>query len=202
MPRNVEIKARLHDAPAAAAPFPPAGSLAALLQRAALIADGPPERITQDDTFFACRSGRLKLRVFADGRGELIAYRRPDAAGPKTSDYRITPVADPASLRETLAHALGHAGRVVKERSLFRIGRTRLHLDRVESLGDFAELEVVLADAESQADGIAEAQALLARLQIDAAQLVEGAYVDLLAQTRPTPEPPDASRSMPAPPAR
>lgn len=165
--RNVEIKARV-------------SSIEALLPRVRALAQHGPESISQDDTFFACATGRLKLRVFADGRGELIAYERPDAAGPKTSDYRITPVADPDSLRATLARALGVTGRVIKLRTLFLIGRTRVHLDRVEGLGDWLELEVVLAEGERAERGVAEAQALLASLQVDATQLVSGAYVDLL----------------------
>ena len=169
MARNVEIKARVD-------------SVDALLPLALACADGPPEPIAQDDTFFACAHGRLKLRVFADGRGELIAYQRPDATGPKTSDYAITPVADPDALRATLARALGMTGRVIKQRTLLKVGRTRVHLDRVDGLGDFLELEVVLRDGESADDGVAEAHALLARLSIDATQLVSGAYVDLLAQ--------------------
>lgn len=167
MARNVEIKARID-------------SIEALLPLALALADGPPEPIAQDDTFFTCAIGRLKLRVFADGRGELIAYQRPDASGPKTSDYAITPVADPDSLRTTLAGALGVSGRVVKQRMLLRVGRTRLHLDRVDGLGDFLELEVVLREGESADDGVAEAHDLLRRLQVDPAQLVSGAYVDLL----------------------
>ena len=167
MARNVEIKARI-------------ASVEALLPRARACADAEPERIAQDDTFFHCASGRLKLRVFADGRGELIAYQRPDASGPTTSDYAITPVPDPDALRATLARALGVAGRVVKQRTLLLAGRTRVHLDRVAGLGDFLELEVVLRDGESAEAGVAEAHALAARLQVDAAQLVSGAYVDLL----------------------
>ena len=167
MARNVEIKARV-------------SSFEALLSRISALAHQGPELIAQDDTFFACTTGRLKLRVFADGRGELIAYERPDAAGPKTSDYRITPVADPDALRATLARALGVTGRVIKRRTLFLVGRTRVHLDRVEGLGDWLELEVVLRDGERTELGVAEAQALLASLQVDATQLVSGAYIDLL----------------------
>ena len=167
MARNIEIKARI-------------ASVEALLPLALDCADGPAELIAQDDTFFTCATGRLKLRVFADGRGELIAYARPDASGPKTSDYSIAPVADPDALRAALSRALGASGRVVKQRTLLMAGRTRLHLDRVEGLGDFLELEVVLRDGESAHDGAAVAHALLARLQVDASQLVAGAYVDLL----------------------
>jgi len=167
MARNVEIKARID-------------SIEAVLPLALVLADGPPEPIAQDDTFFNCATGRLKLRVFADGRGELIAYERPDATGPKTSDYVITPVADPDSLRATLARALGLGGRVIKQRTLLLAGRTRVHLDRVVGLGDFLELEVVLRDGESADDGVAEAHGLLRRLRVDATRLVAGAYVDLL----------------------
>ncbi len=169
MARNVEIKARI-------------ASVEALLPLAQACADGPPEPIAQDDTFFHCATGRLKLRAFADGRGELIAYQRPDASGPKTSDYAITPVVDPDALRATLARALGISGRVVKQRTLLRAGRTRVHLDRVDGLGDFLELEVVLRDGESADAGVAVAHALLERLAVDATQLVPGAYVDLLRQ--------------------
>jgi adenylate cyclase class IV len=168
MARNVEIKARID-------------SVEALLPLALACADGPPELIAQDDTFFACTTGRLKLRAFADGRGELIAYQRPDASGPKTSDYAITPVADADALRATLARALGSAGRVIKRRTLLMVGRTRLHLDRVDGLGDFLELEVVLHDGEHAEAGEAIAHALLARLRIESGALVAGAYVDLLA---------------------
>ena len=167
MARNIEIKARVP-------------SLDALLPRVHALASRGPELIAQDDTFFACASGRLKLRMFAPGHGELIAYRRADASGPNASDYLITPVADPESLRATLTRALGVCGRVVKQRTLFIVGRTRVHLDRVDGLGEFLELEVVLTEGEDETRGVTEAHALLKHLQVDASQLVAGAYVDLL----------------------
>ena len=60
------------------------------------------------------------------------------------------------------------------------IGPTRVHLDEVEGLGDFVELEVVLQPHESASDGIAVAHALVAKLGITLGQLVVGAYIDLL----------------------
>lgn len=170
MPRNVEIKARSAD-------------LAAVEARARAIATSPPEDLAQDDTFFAVPRGRLKLREFADGTGQLIHYERPDATGPKTSDYVITPVAEPATLREALTRALGTVGRVRKQRRVYLVGRTRVHLDRVEGLGDFVELEVVLAEGEPEAAGREEARRLLATLGVDEGALLEGAYLDLLAAT-------------------
>ena len=167
MARNIEIKARVAD-------------MDALTARTAAIADSGPVEIPQDDTFFRCDSGRLKLRVFDAGHGELIFYRRADQGGPKESFYVLSPTASPATLREALTLSNGQEGRVVKHRTLFLVGRTRVHLDRVQGLGDFMELEVVLADGDALEDGVREAHELMARLEIPADCLVEGAYHDLL----------------------
>jgi adenylate cyclase class IV len=167
MARNVEIKARVAD-------------MDALTARAAAIADSGPVEIPQDDTFFGCDNGRLKLRVFDNGHGELIFYRRPDAGGPKVSFYVLSPTTAPDTLREALTLANGQEGRVVKHRTLFLVGRTRVHLDRVQGLGDFMELEVVLGEDESVDDGVREAHELMARLQVPVDCLVQGAYHDLL----------------------
>jgi len=167
MARNVEIKARVADRDA-------------LVVRARAFATAGPTEIAQDDTFFRCDNGRLKLRVFSQDRGELIFYRRANARGPKESFYVRSPTPSPDTLRETLALAYGVSGRVRKQRTLYLVGRTRLHIDRVEGLGDFVELEVVLDENESVDEGTREAHDLMARLGIDASALVEGAYVDLL----------------------
>ena len=172
MPRNIEIKARV-------------GDLETLRRRAAELAEGGPEVIFQDDTFFSCPTGRLKLRDFGNRQGELIFYQRADESGPKPSYYRIAPTDDPESLRQVLLEAYGSPGRVVKQRTLYLAGRTRIHLDRVAGLGDFMELEVVLGEDETPEQGLAEAQRLMSELGIEASALVEGAYLDLLGSARP-----------------
>ncbi|MEN6625988.1 MAG: class IV adenylate cyclase [Candidatus Sumerlaeia bacterium] len=169
MARNIEIKARIE-------------SVEALAPRAAAIADQGPVEIGQDDTFFGCDGGRLKLRTLAPDRGELIYYERPDQAGPKESFYVISRTAEPDTLRETLTLACGQIGRVRKRRTLYMVGRTRVHLDRVEGLGDFLELEVVLEEGESPQSGVAEAHRIMEQLGVEGAQLIEGAYIDLLSQ--------------------
>ena len=169
MPRNIEIKARID-------------SIAALSPIVAALADSGPVHIAQDDTFFACETGRLKLRAFSASEGELIFYRRANQHGPKESFYVRSPSASPDTLREALSLAYGQTGRVIKQRTLFLIGRTRVHLDQVEGLGDFIELEVVLEDDEAAAVGINEAHALMAQLGAGQSQLIDEAYVDLLVQ--------------------
>lgn len=171
MPRNVEVKVRVRD-------------LDAVEARARGLATQGPEQLEQDDTFFACAHGRLKLREFADGTGELIHYARADSPGSKVSDYVIAAAADPAALREALSRGCGELGRVRKSRKLWLIGRTRVHLDRVEGLGDFVELEVVLATDEPEAAGHAVAAELLRALGLAESPRVAGAYFDLLESSR------------------
>lgn len=168
MPRNIEIKARV-------------AAMPELRRRAAALADEGPAEIAQDDTFFHCANGRLKLRALSAGSGQLIFYRRADDSGPKESFYVVTATADPDGLRDALTLAYGQSGRVIKQRTLYLVGRTRVHLDQVQDLGDFMELEVVLAEGDSADDGFTEAIDVMASLGIDESQLVQGAYVDLLA---------------------
>ncbi len=169
MARNIEIKASVDDLPA-------------LADRAARIASQGPQQIRQDDTFFKCDAGRLKLRDFGDGTGQLIFYRRQDTQGPKESFYVLSETASPDSLREALSLAYGQAGRVRKQRLLYLAGRTRIHLDEVEGLGNFMELEVVLQEGDDIDAGVREADALMQGLGIRHSQLIEGAYLDLLDQ--------------------
>lgn len=167
MARNVEIKARVTDR-------------AQLVTRVQGIATSGPTEIPQDDTFFHSAKGRLKLRDFGDGTGVLVFYDRPDDEGPKESFYVLSQSSEPDTLREALTRAYGQLGRVVKQRTLYLVGRTRVHVDRVEGLGDFMELEVVLRDNESIEAGMNEAARIMALLGIAQDQLVKGAYLDLL----------------------
>ena len=167
MARNIEIKARIE-------------SVEALEPKVAMIANNGPTEIFQDDTFFHCETGRLKLRAFSENHGELIFYRRSNQAGPKESFYIRSQTEEPASLREALSLAYGEAGRVRKHRTLYLVDRTRVHLDRVYGLGHFLELEVVLSDSESSQSGVEVAHHLMAQLGVEPTQLIEGAYVELL----------------------
>ncbi len=176
MPRNVEIKARVSDP-------------ARLRELALAMGDGPGRLIHQKDTFYNVARGRLKLREFDDGTGELIAYERADHTGPKTSRYAISPTVDPAGLHAALAQALGVRGMVVKQRTLVLSGPVRIHLDQVEGLGDFMELEVVLTGLETEDQGMIVARELMVKLEIEASDLIEGAYIDHLEAKETSAEP-------------
>ena len=169
MPANIEIKARVSDPQA-------------FLTRARTLTGAEPETILQTDTFFHCETGRLKVREFADGTGELISYHRPDAEGPKTSSYAIARTTDAGALRDVLGATLKVLGVVRKKRLLLMAGRTRIHLDEVEDLGSFMELEVVLTEDDDPKDGEKEAAVLMAKLGVVPDDLVRGAYIDLMGE--------------------
>ena len=169
MPANIEIKARVRD-------------LAGLHRRAVALTDTPVQVIPQEDTFFEIPRGRLKLRQLSPSLGQLIYYERTDTAGPKRSNYLIAETHDPSALKTVLAAGLGVRGVVRKKRSLYLIGQTRLHVDEVEGLGQFMELEVVLRPEQADAEGQAIAADLMVKLGVAASDLLEGAYMDLLEQ--------------------
>ncbi|HEX5418557.1 MAG TPA: class IV adenylate cyclase [Gammaproteobacteria bacterium] len=167
MARNVEIKARVDD-------------LEALRRRLATLPIRGEEHLDQIDTFFRVAHGRLKLREFADGSAELIYYDRPDNRGVKLSQYERLPLPKPAALKRVLTTSLGVRGTVTKHRDVYLLGQTRIHLDTVERLGTFLELEVVLGESDTPESSEALATELLRALQIAPQSLLPGAYIDLL----------------------
>jgi predicted adenylyl cyclase CyaB len=167
MARNVEIKAKVDD-------------LGALRARVEARVGGKPEILDQEDVFFSVPKGRLKLRSFPGGGGELIAYARSDDVGPTLSTYRVYRTENPEGLKSFLSDLCGIRGIVRKRRLLYHIGRTRVHLDEVEGLGAFLELEVVLADEEEEADGERAATEILRDLGVVDERRMAAAYIDLL----------------------
>ena len=167
MTQNVEIKAR-------------ANNFQLQAELAEKISDSAPDTIVQLDTFFKVEHGRLKLREFPDSPAQLIFYQRSDVPGPKVCDYQISESQDPAGLKAILSDAYAVIATVAKTRRLMINGRTRIHIDQVKGLGNFIELEVVLSEGESIAEGEHEAEQLMDSLQIREQDLISQAYVDLI----------------------
>ncbi|MHB8694151.1 MAG: cytidine deaminase [Solirubrobacteraceae bacterium] len=165
---NVEIKARDAD---------PDGTAA----RCRALGAEDHGVLVQRDTYFAGRHGRLKLREDPDRGGELIAYRRKDALEPGESSYVLAPTGDPSSLREALDAALGTTVVVSKRRRLFIWENVRIHLDEVDGLGNFVELEAVVGPGDGE---LAAAHEKVARLRSELAisdgALIAVGYSDLL----------------------
>ncbi|MGF7238528.1 MAG: class IV adenylate cyclase [Frankia sp.] len=169
--------------------------------------------LDQHDTYFGVPSGRLKLRVErtiessagrpatrpphsptagrceddvpsgASARSELIAYERPDRVDARPCQYWRIPVGDPEVCVAGLGALLGIRVEVRKRRELWIVGATRVHLDRVDDLGQFVELETVLTD-QPRAAAEAEHRACGQLLGIDSRRTVAGSYADLLSDDR------------------
>ena len=162
---NFELKARDPDPPATLA--------------RCLALEGIEDRgeLRQRDTYFASPHGRLKLREHDDGPAELIAYRRTDGE----SRYTRAPVSDPDQLREALDAAVGTTVVVSKVRRLFIWENVRIHLDAVEHLGTFLELEALVGPGLNSPDQAREKLARLSHeLRIADEQLLSVSYSDLL----------------------
>ena len=177
--RNLELKVKCEPAALEAAQ--------ALLTDAGIVL----RSLRQVDTYFSTGRGRLKLRQtdLDDGppTAELIAYAPPNQAGPRWSDYRIVPiaVAHVPMLKAALAEAVGLQVVVTKTRQVARHRRTRVHLDVVEDLGAFIELETVFGDgtdaaAEAELTEVAALVGLDRSAALDGADAVAGSYADLL----------------------
>jgi homotetrameric cytidine deaminase len=169
--RNVELKARDPDP-------------ARTLERALSLGAEQIGEIRQRDTYFAAARGRLKLREQeTDGPplfDELIEYSRPDSTDARTSTYRRVPVADAAPLRDALDAAYGTVATVTKRRRLLLWEGVRIHLDEVEGLGSFLELEAV-ADQDSDLGAEHEqVERLRGELGVEDANLVATSYADLV----------------------
>jgi adenylate cyclase class 2 len=180
MPRtNVELKARDPD---------PARSLA----RCTEIGAEDHGVLLQRDTYFAVPTGRLKLREQDGLAPHLITYQRPNRPELRQSRYFIAEVGDPVELRALLESVLGIRAEVRKRRRLFLHGSVRIHLDDVDALGHFIELEGVAAPGSDLSAENAEVARLRSALAIDDRDLVGASYLDLLEASR------SETRSLPA----
>lgn len=164
--RNIELKARLADPDAARR----------IAERIATKRLGVQQQV---DTYFHCPHGRLKLRQIDGLSAQLVWYARPNEQGPKASDYQLVPVANPETLKGALAAALGVRVVVRKRREVFLVDNVRIHLDDVEGLGSFLELEAVLGPRVDDAAGRAQLDALVETLAVDAADLLSDSYGDM-----------------------
>ena len=134
--------------------------------------------LAQVDTFFRVREGKMKLREESSGAW-LFYYGRQDSRDLKLSTYDIVPITQPDRFRDAMTRALGIVATVRKTRILMMREHIRLHLDRVEGLGDFGEIEAVLGERGDPEHSRPAVDELLRALQIDHNQLIDKSYFEL-----------------------
>jgi predicted adenylyl cyclase CyaB len=166
--KNLEAKFRLANLDAAAA-----RAIAAGYARRALL--------NQRDTFFRVANGKLKMRE-ENGAAVLIFYRRGESGPLMLSDYEIVPIPDPARTLRMLDDALGTIATIDKVRILMTRDNVRLHLDRVVGLGEFGEIEAVIADGDTPERSRRAVDEILAALGVSQADLIGMSYFEMLAK--------------------
>ena len=167
MKSNIEIKAKITD-------------LQEIKKLIEQLCSSDPTVLNQRDIYYDAKNGRLKLRIFSVNEGELIYYERQNIEGPKRSDYSIYKTTDPVKLNETLNSSLEVIGVVEKKRTVYIYGQTRIHLDEVNNLGNFIELEVVLKADQDFEEAISIAKEIIETLGISDKDLIKGSYIDLI----------------------
>ncbi len=137
----------------------------------------------QVDTYFRVpTSGAwLKLRECEGRPAELISYKRStEYALPRVSDYDVLIVSAPEDWKRLLARAVPIDIVVAKERTLWIYEHTRIHLDEVEGLGQFVELETVAEDLSAE-EALEENRRVIGALGLNPLDFISVPYRDLLA---------------------
>ncbi len=135
----------------------------------------------QADTYFNCPNGRLKLRR-GNIENNLIFYSRPDSKGPKQSTFQLTPVADGDAMQALLTHALGVKITVTKKRRIYYLQNVKVHLDELEGLGSFVEIEAGnITDPTKTVEQLqAQCNALMVAFGIEESHLIDNSYSDMV----------------------
>ncbi|MBP3191103.1 class IV adenylate cyclase [Natronogracilivirga saccharolytica] len=134
----------------------------------------------QIDTYFHVSQGRLKLRK-GSVENNLIYYKRTDSAGPKNSRVLLYPAEGDSALGQLLADALGTLAVVDKKREIYFIDNVKFHIDSVETLGSFIEIEAIDRDGSIGIEKLRQqCDYYLNKLGISDDQLVPVSYSDML----------------------
>lgn len=171
---SIEIKARIdnHD------------SIRAFLKRRHADYRGMDHQV---DTYFAVRQGRLKIRE-GTIENSLVHYNRQEIKGPKRCEYSIIHYkpGDPVlhQLKEILMSAVGILVVVNKQREIYFLDTIKVHLDTVEGLGTFFEIEVGKSELSDESGQYEQCRELLKQLNISEEHLVTGSYSDMMLAKR------------------
>lgn len=134
----------------------------------------------QIDTYFNVPDGRLKLR---EGliENNLIFYKRNNKSGPKRSEVNLAVVEKDSGIRGVLEHALGVKIRVDKKREIYFIDNVKFHIDTVDSLGAFMEIEAIDSDGSIGPDSLRkQCEKYMQEMGINQQDLIKDSYSDML----------------------
>ena len=134
----------------------------------------------QIDTYFNVKNGRLKLRE-GNIENKLIHYERENRKGPKKSDITLFKSNSGSTLKELLTKAIGILTIVDKKREIYFIENVKFHIDTVEELGTFVEIEAIDKNRRIEKEKLLQqCQYYLDLFKIPESNLISVSYSDLL----------------------
>ena len=167
MPINIEIKARCNKPE----------FIRTILTEKGAVFKGIDHQI---DTYFNVKSGRLKLRE-GNIENHLIHYHRVNQEGPKKSVVSLYQTQPDTTLKKILTDAIGIKVVVDKQRAIYYIDNVKFHLDVVQQLGNFVEIEAIDTDGTISEEQLQiQCADYLQLFQILPADLLAASYSDML----------------------
>lgn len=132
--------------------------------------------LNQIDVYYSVPNGLLKLRI-ENGNESLIFYNRNENDKNRWSDFEFLEFAN--SNGEKFFNNLFDVEVIVKKkRRLFYYDDTRIHLDKVNNLGNFLELETLVING--KADAKKRFAKIISLLKLDESKQIRKSYRDLL----------------------
>ncbi len=138
------------------------------------------EKLSQLDTYYYCKTGRLKIREINNHSYELIFYQRPNKKGPKISNFQIISlkINQTKAIKNLLQESIGIKKIIKKIRYLWIYKNTRVHLDTVFGLGKFIELETVVQNISLKEAEIEHAE-IIKILSLSKAKRLSKSYCEI-----------------------
>jgi len=136
----------------------------------------------QTDTYFNIQNGRLKIR---EGTIEncLVYYERPNYLKPMKCCYDIIKF-EPndktlESIKKILISSLGIKVIIEKKREIYFIGNVKFHLDSVNNLGNFLEIEAIGSEFDNEESLSGQCNEYILQLGIKEEDMIGLSYSDM-----------------------
>lgn len=134
----------------------------------------------QIDTYFKIEKGRLKLRE-GNIENSLIHYQRENRKGPKQSHIQLYRSHKDDGLKEVLLKALETLVVVDKQREIYFIDNIKFHIDQIQGLGSFVEIEAIDETGEIGLEKLnQQCEQFIHLFEIEPGDLISESYSDMI----------------------
>jgi predicted adenylyl cyclase CyaB len=131
----------------------------------------------QRDIYYNVKSGRLKLRIINEKNSDLIYYNRKEKNSERVSNFVISSTLNFRELNFIMTEQFKVMVIVNKKREIFVKDNIRIHLDTVNKLGKFLEIEIMFKDLNKAKKLMEELKEML---NLNSKDFIKSSYSDLL----------------------